>query len=89
MRILHLITTLDVGGAEMHLLSLVRGQVARGHEVRVAYLKGGGRLAEDFRAAGAQATAPVGTGPATPARVTASKRSGDHARMSASTSSAA
>ncbi len=54
MRILHAITTLDVGGAEMHLLAQVRGQVARGHAVRVAYLKGGGTLAPDFLAAGAE-----------------------------------
>ena len=54
MRILHVITTLDVGGAEMHLLSQVRGQAARGAEVRVVYLKGEGRLTEDFLAAGAR-----------------------------------
>lgn len=54
MRVLHLITTLDVGGAEMHLLAQVRGQCARGHAVRVAWLKGDGRLADDFRGAGAE-----------------------------------
>lgn len=54
LRILHVITTLDVGGAEMHLLSQVRGQCAAGAEVRVAYLKGHGTLAADFRAAGAE-----------------------------------
>lgn len=53
MRILHLITTLDVGGAEMHLLAQVRGQTARGHAVRVLYLKGQGTLAPDLREAGA------------------------------------
>jgi glycosyltransferase involved in cell wall biosynthesis len=63
-RILHVITTLDVGGAEMHLLEQVRGQRARGHEVRVAYLKGGGALTEDFRRAGASGVAAVGGGPA-------------------------
>ena len=52
MRILHLITTLGVGGAEKHLLILTRGQVARGHEVRVAYLKGEGELTRDFEAQG-------------------------------------
>ena len=60
MRILHVITTLDVGGAEMHLLSQVRGQTARGHAVRVGYLKGGGALADDFRAAGAERVERVG-----------------------------
>jgi glycosyltransferase involved in cell wall biosynthesis len=54
MRILHLITTLDVGGAEMHLLAQVRGQRERGHEVRVLYLKGQGTLAPDFRTSGAE-----------------------------------
>jgi glycosyltransferase involved in cell wall biosynthesis len=53
MKLLHVITTLDVGGAEMHLLSQVRGQTARGHEVRVAYLKGHGTLERDFESAGA------------------------------------
>jgi glycosyltransferase involved in cell wall biosynthesis len=52
-KILHLITTLDVGGAEMHLLAQVRGQTARGHAVRVLYLKGKGTLAPDLREAGA------------------------------------
>lgn len=63
MRILHVITTLDVGGAEMHLLAQVRGQSARGHDVRVAYLKGHGTLVDDFRAAGAREVVRVGTGP--------------------------
>jgi len=53
-RILHAITTLDVGGAEMHLLAQVRGQCARGHSVRVVYFKGQGTLAPDFLAAGAE-----------------------------------
>jgi glycosyltransferase involved in cell wall biosynthesis len=52
-KILHLITTLDVGGAEMHLLAQVRGQWARGHAIRVLYLKGQGTLAPDMREAGA------------------------------------
>jgi glycosyltransferase involved in cell wall biosynthesis len=69
LKLLHIITTLDVGGAEMHLLAQVRGQCARGHEVRVAYLKGGGRLCEDFRAAGASWVAAVGASPATPWRL--------------------
>ncbi len=60
MRLLHVITTLDVGGAEMHLLSQVRGQCARGHSVRVAWLKGEGRLADDFKTAGAEWVGSVG-----------------------------
>lgn len=63
MKILHVITTLDVGGAEMHLLSQVRGQAARGHEVRLCYLKGAGTLADDFRAAGAREVVAVPLGP--------------------------
>ena len=64
MKILHVITTLDVGGAEKHLESQVRGQSERGHEVRVAYLKGQGTLADDFRAAGAREVVrvPLGAG---------------------------
>lgn len=54
MKILHAITTLDVGGAEMHLLSQVRGQCERGHSVRVVYFKGQGTLAPDFLRAGAE-----------------------------------
>jgi len=61
-KILHVITTLDVGGAEMHLLAQVAGQSARGHEVRIAYLKGEGRLTRDFEAAGARAVVAVGSG---------------------------
>lgn len=52
MKILHLITTLGVGGAEKHLLWLGGGQVARGHDVSVLYLKGEGELRADFEAAG-------------------------------------
>src|SRR5439155_10201938 len=46
-------TTLDGGGAEMHLLAQVRGQAARGHTVRVLWLKGRGALAQEIRDAGA------------------------------------
>lgn len=60
MKIQHVITTLDVGGAEVHLLSQVRGQVERGHEVRVAYLKGDGSLTPEFESAGAAEVARVG-----------------------------
>ncbi len=60
MKILHVITTADVGGAEMHILSQVRGQVERGHEVRVMYLLGQGTLEPDFLAAGAQSIQCVG-----------------------------
>lgn len=39
LRILHVITSLARGGAQTHLLELVKGQRARGHHVEVAYLK--------------------------------------------------
>ena len=74
MRILHVITTLDVGGAEMHLLAQVAGQCARGHDVRVAYLKGEGRLTTDFEAAGAEAIVPVGSSLLTPFKLFAHLR---------------
>ena len=62
MRILHVITTLDVGGAEVHLLAQVRGQAARGHAVRVLYLKGKGTLAPEMREAGAGFVGRAGAG---------------------------
>ena len=40
MRILHIITTIERGGAEKQLVTLVRAQVSQGHEVSVFYLKG-------------------------------------------------
>ncbi len=63
MKILHVITTLDVGGAEKHLASQVRGQSSRGHEVHIAYLKGEGTLNDEFREAGASAIVHVPLGP--------------------------
>ena len=39
LRILHVITSLARGGAQAHLLTLMRGQKRRGHEVELAYLK--------------------------------------------------
>ena len=54
MKIVHLITTLGVGGAEKHLLWLGAGQRAAGHEVSVLYLKGEGELAEAYLEAGMQ-----------------------------------
>jgi glycosyltransferase involved in cell wall biosynthesis len=77
MRIVHVITTLDVGGAEMHLLSQVRGQARHGHTVRVVYLKGHGTLAQDFRDAGASWVGPVGPLPALPARLAPHVRQAD------------
>ncbi|MCR6629395.1 MAG: glycosyltransferase [Magnetospirillum sp.] len=52
MRILHVITTINRGGAENHLNDLVHAQRAAGHEVAVAYLKGDGYWAESLAAIG-------------------------------------
>jgi glycosyltransferase involved in cell wall biosynthesis len=53
-RVLHVITTLDRGGAEKALLALCRARAAHTGPDRtaVAYLKGAGELASEFRAAG-------------------------------------
>ncbi len=77
MKILHVITTLDVGGAEMHLLAQVRGQTARGHTVGIAYLKGHGTLADDFRAAGAASVERIGSGLPAPLRLSRAMRGMD------------
>lgn len=42
MRILHVITTLDRGGAENHLVELATAQKSLGHDVDIAYLQGSG-----------------------------------------------
>lgn len=52
-RVLHVITILNPGGAENHLLSLSRGLLARGYQIEVAYLKEGyGGLAPTFESSG-------------------------------------
>jgi glycosyltransferase involved in cell wall biosynthesis len=52
-RILHVITGIDRGGAENHLLDLVRHQGARGFAVSVAYLRGNGYWTNAFTELGA------------------------------------
>jgi glycosyltransferase involved in cell wall biosynthesis len=52
MHILHAITTINRGGAENHLASLVSEQVARGLQVTVAYLKGDGYWQASLRELG-------------------------------------
>jgi len=49
---LHVITTINRGGAENHLVDLVRGQLAAGAEVSVAYMKGDGYWTDSLIAAG-------------------------------------
>ena len=53
LRVLHVITSLDVGGAQRHLLSLARGLRSRGHLADVAFFKNPS-LARQFREAGIQ-----------------------------------
>lgn len=48
MRIMHVITTLGTGGAERHLLSLIRGQIKAGASVSVVYLKDPDELRSKF-----------------------------------------
>ena len=42
MKVLHLITSLNRGGAENHLTCLIRGQLKENKEIFVLYLKGDG-----------------------------------------------
>jgi glycosyltransferase involved in cell wall biosynthesis len=51
-KILHIITGIDVGGAENHLLSLVKGLDRCRYDIAVAYLKGNGELKEEFKKIG-------------------------------------
>lgn len=52
MKVLHVITTINRGGAENHLVDLVRAQVRQGLVVTVAYLKGDGYWAGTMRELG-------------------------------------
>ena len=51
--VLHVITTINRGGAENQLVVLVREQVKSGLDVTVVYLKGEPELEQEFLAAGA------------------------------------
>ena len=53
LRILHLMTAIDRGGAENHLVELIRHQRASGMEVTVGYLRGHGYWAGPLREMGA------------------------------------
>lgn len=53
LRVLHVITAFDLGGAENHLADLVRHQRRSGVQVTVAYLRGTGDWAPEMRALGA------------------------------------
>lgn len=56
MNVLHVITTINRGGAENHLVELVHGQLASGLGVAVAYLKGDGYWTAALQEAGAEVT---------------------------------
>jgi glycosyltransferase involved in cell wall biosynthesis len=51
-RIIHLITTIEFGGAENQLLVLAKNQIKQGFEVEVFYLKGEPELKTKFEQAG-------------------------------------
>lgn len=53
-KVLHVITTINRGGAENQLVVLVREQVKSGLDVTVIYLKGEPELEQEFLAAGAK-----------------------------------
>ncbi len=59
MRVMHVITQINRGGAENHLFELVKGQLDRGLEVLVAHLKGDGYWTLPLRGLGA-AVEPLG-----------------------------
>ena len=54
-RALHIMTTLDVGGAEAQVLAVLTGLARPPNEISVAWHKGRGELAPRFRAAGIRA----------------------------------
>ncbi len=56
MKVFHLITTLDIGGAENHLFSLLSRLPRPEFDVHAGYLKGPGGLAPRFRDAGIPVT---------------------------------
>lgn len=53
MKVLHIITTIERGGAENQLVILVREQIKLNHQVAIMYLKGNPDLAETFLRLGA------------------------------------
>lgn len=51
-KVLHVITSLNRGGAENHLVDLVRGQLRKGLQVEVAYLRGDGYWSHELEGKG-------------------------------------
>lgn len=56
MKIVHLITTIERGGAENQLVVLVEQQITGGHKVEIIYLKGKPELSEILESLGANVT---------------------------------
>ncbi|MEK7115799.1 MAG: glycosyltransferase [Patescibacteria group bacterium] len=63
MRVVHLLPTLDVGGAEQIVLELARRLSERGYDVHVIAMMGGGRLLAEFEHADIPTTVFPKTGP--------------------------
>jgi glycosyltransferase involved in cell wall biosynthesis len=61
--ILHVITTIELGGAEKQLLTLVERQVACGYLVHVVYLKGNPKLEGEFLKLGVTVSRARGKSP--------------------------
>jgi glycosyltransferase involved in cell wall biosynthesis len=59
LNVVHLITTIERGGAETQLLTLVTEQIRQGKKVKVIYLKGTPALEAEFLAAGAEVVAAL------------------------------
>jgi len=53
-RVLHVITSINRGGAENHLTDLVKGQIEAGFDIAVAYLRGDGYWTGRLRSFGAE-----------------------------------
>lgn len=51
-RVLHVITTIEAGGAEKQLVTLIRSQISNGDHVEVLYLKGNSTLKSELEALG-------------------------------------
>lgn len=54
MRILHIITSLDRGGAESHLFELSKNQKINGHDVSILYFKGNGYWKKKLQESGVE-----------------------------------
>lgn len=53
-KVMHVISTINRGGAENHLIDLIRGQVYGGYRVTIAYLKGNGYWRKSLNSLGVQ-----------------------------------